>query len=136
MFSINPNDAYAQQSVVEAVWGLGEGLVSGDITPHHYVVSSVDGAIFNQVNTTQLQKYACITIDGISGVSKIPTTETEAQMEPLSTTQLAALVHAGTQLACRQGLPQDFEWCVAEDGQMYLVQMRPVTAFSFPSSCG
>ncbi|MEM5819113.1 MAG: PEP/pyruvate-binding domain-containing protein, partial [Desulfitobacterium hafniense] len=38
-FSVNPMNAKENEMVIESVWGLGEGIVSGKVTPDHYVIN-------------------------------------------------------------------------------------------------
>jgi pyruvate,water dikinase len=84
--------------VVEAVFGLGEQVVSGTVTPDHYVLDRA-GAVKRQ----QLR-------DG--GV--------------LTPGELHRLAELGRGLEERFGRPQDIEWAIA-GGEIYLLQSRPVT---------
>lgn len=42
MFTIEPNTSNKETITIEAVLGLGEMIVSGDVTPDHYIVSKKD----------------------------------------------------------------------------------------------
>jgi pyruvate,water dikinase len=97
-FTADPVQRRRDQMIVEAVFGLCEPIVSGQVTPDHYVISR-DGEL-------KQQRLA----DG--GV-----------LEPDELHELAAL---GRRLEELFGRPQDFEWAIA-DGKLYLLQSRPVT---------
>ena len=84
--------------VVEAIFGLGEQVVSGHVTPDHYVVDR-EGEI----------KRERLVNGGV-----------------LTGEELAALADLGRSLEERFGCPQDVEWAIA-DGELYLLQSRPVT---------
>jgi pyruvate,water dikinase len=99
LFTIDPVQRRRDRMVVEAIFGLGEQVVSGEATPDHYVVDRT-----GSVKREQL-------VNG--GV-----------LEP---GELVALADLGRSLEERFGRPQDIEWAIA-DGDLYLLQSRPVTA--------
>jgi pyruvate,water dikinase len=84
--------------LVEAVFGLGEQVVSGHVTPDHYIVDRAGAIVRERL------------VNG--GV--------------LSEEELVRLVWLGGQLEERFGRPQDIEWAIA-GGELYLLQSRPVT---------
>ena len=98
LFTVDPVQRRRDRMVAEAVPGLGEQVVSGAVTPDHYVLDRA-GAVMRE----QLQ-------DG--GV--------------LTPGELARLAALGRGLEERFGVPQDIEWAIA-DGVIYLLQSRPVT---------
>jgi pyruvate,water dikinase len=98
LFTVDPVQRRRDRMVAEAVFGLGEQVVSGTVTPDHYVLDRA-GAVKRE----QLQ-------DG--GV--------------LTTDELARLAALGIGLEERFGGPQDIEWAIA-GGEIYLLQARPVT---------
>ncbi len=48
MFTVDPIRKRRDRMVVEAVFGLGEGIVSGELTPDHYVLDRDSGAVIEQ----------------------------------------------------------------------------------------
>ena len=48
LFTVDPVNKARGHLVIEAVFGLGEGIVSGMITPDHYVVERASGRIVNR----------------------------------------------------------------------------------------
>ncbi len=98
LFTVDPVQRRRDRMVVEAVYGLGEQVVSGHVTPDHYVVDR-------------------------SGVAKRERLASGGVLEPGELVQLARL---GLILEERFGGPQDIEWAIA-DGELYLLQSRPVT---------
>ncbi len=98
LFTVDPVARRRDRVLIEAVYGLGEQVVSGEITPDHYIADRS-----GEVKTERL-------VHG--GV--------------LTRQELRALVEAGTSLEGRFGMPQDIEWAIA-GGTLYLLQSRPVT---------
>jgi pyruvate, water dikinase len=122
MFTIDPTKGRRDRMVVEAVFGLGEGVVSGQLTPDHYVLAR-DGRLKRTKLTTQ--PYA-IVHDPAGGVreQRLPAEHGEAQT--LAEEQLARLAKVGIDLEQRLGGPQDIEWAIQDD-ELFVLQSRPVT---------
>ncbi len=100
LFTVDPVRRRRDQMIIEATSGLGDRLVSGEITPDHYIIDGTGGV-----------KHQVVSGGGV-----------------LDGPELQALAWLGVQLEQLHGIPQDVEW--AFDGQqLYLLQSRPVTAF-------
>ena len=102
MFTIDPVQKRRDHLVIEAVFGLGEGIVSGTITPHHYVIDRNNGSLVREFIPAQ----------GAPGV--------------LSGSQLNCLRDMGLRLEAFFGTPQDVEWCI-RGNDLLLLQSRPIT---------
>jgi pyruvate,water dikinase len=98
LFTVDPVQRRRDRMIVEAVYGLGEQVVSGEVTPDHYVVDR-------------------------SGVEKRSTLASGGVLEP---GELVALADLGRQLEEHFAGPQDVEWAI-EGGRVFLLQSRPVT---------
>jgi pyruvate,water dikinase len=98
LFTADPVNRRRDRMVIESVFGLGEQLVSGEITPDHYVIDQTGNIKREQVVDQRV-------------------------LEPREIRQLALL---GSELARRFGAPQDIEWAI-EDDKLYLLQSRPIT---------
>lgn len=123
MFTIDPVRRRRDQMMIEAVWGLGEAVVSGHATPDHYVVSR-DGRV--KQARVSVQEVAMRT-DASGGVKEYALTPEEGGARVLDDSELAAMAKVGMQLEAHFGQPLDVEWAF-EGGQLYLLQSRPVTA--------
>jgi pyruvate,water dikinase len=100
LFTADPVNRRRDRMVVEAVFGLGEQVVSGEVTPDHYVTDRS-----GNVKREKLVDLGRRVLD-----------DEEIR-------QLAAL---GRRLQERFGLPQDIEWAI-ENGTIHLLQSRPIT---------
>jgi pyruvate,water dikinase len=121
LFTIDPTRNRRDRMIVEAVFGLGEAVVSGQVTPDHYVLAR-DGRLKKQRLTTQ--PYAVVR-DPAGGVREEPLPDGAAPT--LDEEQLGRLAALGRGLEERLGRPQDIEWAI-EGGELYVLQARPVTA--------
>ncbi len=110
-FTINPLTGARDEFIVEATWGLGDTLVSGEVQPYFYKLSN------------QPPDYPII--EQHAGNIKAPA-ETMAT-GPLSVTALGELAIQLEQVQVLMGEPQDVEWA-QQDDNFYLLQTRPITA--------
>ncbi len=123
MFTVDPVRQRRDQMIVEAVWGLGEALVSGQVTPDHYVVAR-DGRV-KQARVAN-QMVAILPLVG-GGTHEQPLDPERGASRVLDDAELRELAVLGNRLQERFGAPQDVEWAFQE-GRLYLLQSRPVTA--------
>jgi pyruvate, water dikinase len=98
LFTVDPVQRRRDRMVVEAIFGLGEQVVSGHATPDHYLVDRAG-----------VRKRERLVHGGV-----------------LADEELARLAELGRSLEERFGCPQDVEWAIA-DGDVFLLQSRPVT---------
>jgi pyruvate, water dikinase len=122
-FTVDPVLRNHYQMVIEGVWGLGEGIVSGQITPDHY---KLDRETYELVFEFIPDKKIMFCQDAAGGVGKQPVPAEQVAARVLSTDELRHLVDLGNQVEDHFGCPQDIEWAV-EDSVIYLLQSRPIT---------
>ncbi len=111
-----------ENSIVEAVWGLGEGIVSGRITPDKYVVSS-DLKI---VDTKIANKKIAITRDSQGNKKVVKLREEKSKHQVLTDYEVKKLTDFGLKLEEHYDKPQDIEFAI-EGEEIYIVQTRPIT---------
>ncbi|MER7077536.1 pyruvate, water dikinase [Saccharopolyspora kobensis] len=123
LFTANPVTGDRRQLVVDASSGLGEAVVSGLVTPDHYVLSP-GGQV---AEWSPGRREVVLRSAAGGGVTR----QTGAAVERLPGQVLAELARIGTRVAEHFGRPQDIEWaCVA--GRVLLLQARPMTALPPP----
>jgi pyruvate,water dikinase len=126
LFTANPVSGHRGQVVIDAVWGLGEALVSGRANPDHWVVDAASGKVLEA--RTARKEVMSARQDGGTATAPVPP---ELRVRPvLDAAQLAALVALGRRAAAHFGSPQDVEWALAK-GRLSLLQSRPITSL-FP----
>lgn len=98
MFTVDPVNQRKDRVVVEAAFGIGENVVSGEVTPDYY------------------------TLDRKGALKKARVVDEQV----LTESELADLVAMGLHLADLNGGPQDIEWAYDDTG-LFMLQSRPVT---------
>lgn len=123
-FTVDPvlNNRY--NMVIEAVWGLGEGIVSGAVTPDHF---KIDRDTCEVMHESIAKKQIMFCRDGDYGVVKLPVPPEKVSARVLTTAELNELVRMGNKLEQHFGCPQDIEWGIEND-RIYLLQSRPITS--------
>jgi rifampicin phosphotransferase len=125
MFTADPVSGDRETIVVDASSGLGEAVVSGLVTPDHYVL---DGR--GLVRDYRPGRGEVI-VSSVPGGGVIHQAGQPDHTERLPDTVLADLARLGIEVAKHFGRPQDIEWAYAE-GQVWLLQARPMTALPPP----
>ncbi len=116
LFTVSPFDENV--SIVESNWGLGESVVSGDVTPDSFQISRETGQVLKQRIAT---KREMITVSGVNEVSSA-----QQDIPSLTVTQLEQLMQIGMQVESLYGQPMDIEWAVADE-KFVLLQARSIT---------
>ena len=129
MFTANPLSARTDEIVINASWGLGEGIVSGILTPDQYVIA-LDTLDIKQRTVGDKEVQIIRAPTGI-GTIKIDVPHSLREAMSLSEGKAMALAELGRDvMTFYQGFPQDIEWALAGD-QLYLLQSRPITGVEF-----
>ncbi len=123
LFTVDPVLGNPYQMVIEAVWGLGEGIVSGMITPDHY---KVDQETYEVIYEFIPDKRQMIVKDACGGVVTLSVPAERVSAPILTADERRQLVDLGNRVEQHFGCPQDVEWGI-ENGQVYLLQSRPIT---------
>lgn len=117
LFTTNPLTGANDEMVANATWGLGEPLVSGQVTPDEVVIDTTDG---HCKSTTVGSKEQILTTSGLK-----PADTELANTFCLNDQLIAQLIEAGRKIEEHFGAPQDVEW--AWDGRLHVLQSRPLT---------
>jgi phosphohistidine swiveling domain-containing protein len=125
MFTANPVTGARDEVVVDSTPGLGEAVVSGLVTPDHYVLDS-QGEVREHTRGQREVVIRSAAGGGVTHDTKVGTGP--ATLPDPVLTELAAL---GRSVTARFGTPQDIEWTYAV-GRIWLVQARPMTALPPP----
>jgi pyruvate,water dikinase len=124
MFSVHPATGEKDKIVIEAAWGLGEGVVSGTVTPDHYVVDKASNKLLHKEIAV---KEIMFTKDEKTGKTvKVKLSPERAKAQVLTEEELTQLAELGKRVEEHFGSPQDIEWAY-EAGELYLLQSRPIT---------
>lgn len=123
MFTCNPLTGDPSTVAINASWGLGLAVVGGEVTPDEYRLSKVTGEVLQRsVGPKQIEYVA-----GPTGPERADVPAERRDVPCLDERALAALVEVGRRVERHFGAPQDIEWALARDGELHLLQSRPVT---------
>ncbi len=128
IFTIEPITHDLSKIVIEAIYGLGEGLVSGEINPDLFIVSKEGPAILSRRISFQDRRLVRNTSGSGEAANywqQVPAAKQEQQK--LTDEEVIKLAELAIHIEKHYGMPQDIEWA-KEDGAIYVVQSRPVTA--------
>ena len=122
MFTVNPSTG-EEIALIEGSWGLGESVVSGDVTPDNYQVDKKNNDI---VNVTISDKKVMYTNDESGTSVKVDVPEDLRKERVLSDEELIELTEMGKRVQAHYGEPMDTEWAFEKD-MLFLLQARPIT---------
>ena len=126
MFTINPSTNAENEIVIEAIYGLGEFIVGGEVNPNMYIVDKN----MREIKKVEIrrQDYGLFrSAQGENEKRKIPA-EMQAR-QVLNEKQILEYARLGKKIEKHYGKPQDIEWAVEDNRDLYIVQSRAVTTF-------
>jgi rifampicin phosphotransferase len=125
LFTVDPMGQDRGRLRIEASYGLGEALVSGDITPDSLVVDKTTGAV---VAREIAHKASQLRFEGGAVVDQ-PVPEDLRDACSLGEADIGKLTQEARRIEAWAGKPQDIEW--AFDGEdLYIVQSRDITTLA------
>ena len=122
MFTVNPSTG-EEIALIEGSWGLGEAVVSGDVTPDNYVVDKSNDEV---VSVTISDKKLMYVKDEDGTSVRVDVPEDKRNERVLSDEELVELTEMGKRIQAHYGEPMDTEWAF-ERGNLFLLQARPIT---------
>lgn len=136
MFTLNPTNGDRSQIVIDSNYGFGESVVSGEVTPDHFVVDKVSLTIVDRVISRKEMYY---TVDPVEQRSKRLDLPMERQTGQSTIDEdVVELARMGKIIEKHYGRPQDIEWAVDKDmpaaGNVFILQSRPETVWSMKKS--
>ncbi len=132
MFTIHPANGDRSVIVIDSNFGFGESVVSGEVTPDHFVVNKITLDI---IDRTISQKQICYTVDPKTQTARAIEVPFERQkVQSLIDDEITELAWMGKQIEKHYGRPMDIEWAVDKDlpagGNIFILQARPETVWS------
>src|SRR3989338_3028354 len=125
-FSVHPVTEDHNQLIIEAGFGLGEAIVSGQITPDSYVVEKEPRNILD-INIEKQERGLFRSTSGGNEWREIK--EPKASSQVLTKEQILELANTILKIENHYGFPCDIEWAFA-DNNFYIVQSRPITTLT------
>jgi phosphohistidine swiveling domain-containing protein len=127
VFTADPIGGHPEHSVVSAAYGLGEGVVSGQLECDTWVVCGAGQVLREEIRSKDEQ--IVLSPEGGTAVEVVAAARRQQPvLSPEQLRELLALCRVVEQEVC-EAAPQDIEWCMA-GGALYLLQARPIARFA------
>lgn len=127
MFTIDPVTNSKNTIVVEAIYGLGEYIVGGIVTPDHYEVDKQKWEIKNKTIVIQEKQL----VKSKVGNKALTVSKPYQKLQKLPDEKIIELAKMGHKIEKHYFFPQDLEWAY-ENETLYIVQTRPITTINNP----
>jgi len=121
-FTVNPVTNDKKEIIVETVWGLGEYIVQGKVTPDQHIVDKTDWTVktYNKASQDiQLVRAA-------SETKEVNVPKSKQDSSKITDQMAIKIAKIGQKLHNHYAKPQDIEFAI-EKGKLYIVQTRPIT---------
>ncbi|HDD40156.1 MAG TPA: phosphoenolpyruvate synthase, partial [Nitrososphaeria archaeon] len=132
MFTLHPVTGDRSKIVIESVWGLGEAIVSGAVTPDHFEVDKNSMKIVVKNIVKKTVEYVRDPKTGKTIHAEVPPERQEAPS--LTDEEVVELAKIAKRIEQHYGVPQDIEFAVDRDlpfpQNLFIVQSRPETVWS------
>ena len=129
-FTCNPVSGDPSMVAINASWGLGLGVVGGDVTPDEYLVSKVTREVLRRMVAEKTIEYRPAA--GGAGTETVAVEPARALAPTLDDERAQHLADVARAIERSAGCQQDLEWAIARTGtfpdNLYILQARPVTA--------
>lgn len=122
MFTIDPVTSDKDAIIIEAIWGLGELIVQGEVIPDRYKVQKETNAIL----VKQISEQNSMLVRKNDKNLKVTVSKNKIGAQKITNDEIIWLAKLGEKLQKHYYFPQDVEWH-KEKNKIYIVQTRPVT---------
>jgi pyruvate, water dikinase len=128
LFTIDTESGFKNAVVVSSIYGLGENIVQGHVSPDEFIVFKPTMAILKRHLGTKKLK---MVPSGGNRTKNVPVLVRDQERFSITDDQVRTLAHWGMLIEQHYGHPMDIEWALDEDdGQLYIVQARAETVQS------
>jgi pyruvate,water dikinase len=121
-FTIDPVTNNKKVITIEAIYGLGEYIVQGVVSPDHYEVDKNSFEILKKETTFQNVK---MVRKGTKNVEE-KISKSVGSKQKITDEQIQTLAKIVKKIEQHYYFPQDLEWAI-EKGNIFIVQSRPIT---------
>jgi phosphohistidine swiveling domain-containing protein len=128
IFTADPMTGRRESLVIEACFGLGEALVSGQVTPDRFVFDERKRKLHTQTISEKKIEHV---LDDNGTVKEQAITGEKSKARTLNKKQIHQLAKLAEKIEAEAGYPQDIEWAI-KDGHIWLLQSRPITNLPTP----
>jgi pyruvate, water dikinase len=126
-FTVSPRTGDRSVVAINASWGLGQAVVSGEVTPDEYWLSKVGPTL--TAGRIAHKTRECRPAPGGHGVVTIDVEPSRRDIAALEDDQILALTSLAIRVEEHYGCPQDIEWALDPAGRLVILQSRPETTW-------
>ena len=130
-FTLNPTDGDRSQIAIDASYGFGEAVVSGEVTPDNFMVDKVLKTIVKRTISPKHMEYRLTDDNTVVQADVDEERQTQACM---TDDEVIAVAHMARICERHYGSPQDVEWAIDANllapDNIVLLQSRPETVWS------
>ena len=127
-FTLNPLNGDRSQIAIDASWGFGEAVVSGEVTPDNFLVDKVMGTITRRTISAKTLEYRLTDEDAVTAA---PVEAARQSVPCLTDEEIGAVARLARRAEKHYRCPQDVEWALdGLSGDVLLLQSRPETVWS------
>jgi len=121
-FTVNPISNNKNQIIIETIWGLGEYIVQGKVTPDQVVVDKNDWSIVSSNTVHQNIEL----LRGPDETTQIDVPKSRQDKQKINPAMALKIARLAQKLHDHYRKPQDIEFAI-ENNILYFVQTRPIT---------
>lgn len=125
MFTANPVSNNKNEIIIEAIWGLGEYIVQGVITPDQFIIDKSNWTITQKNNVFQDRQL----IKDVNETVEVAVPKYKQNKIKIDDATAIKIAKIGQKLHNHYGKAQDIEFAI-EKGKFYVVQTRPITTLN------
>jgi pyruvate, water dikinase len=135
-FTLDPSNGDRSGICIDAAWGFGEGVVSGDVTPDNFLVDKVMWTINRRTISPKTHAHLLteVKVGEVPAITRVELPEEQAHAPSLTDDEILAIAKLARAAEKHYGFPQDIEWALDDDlppgEDVVLLQARPETVWS------
>ncbi|HOZ80902.1 MAG TPA: phosphoenolpyruvate synthase [Candidatus Woesebacteria bacterium] len=124
-FTANPVTQAKNEIIIETVWGLGEYIVQGKVTPDQAIVDKNTWKIISENHVPQDIQL----VKSIDETKEIKVPKTKINASKIDKAMVIKIAKIAQKLHQHYRKAQDIEFAI-EKGKLYIVQTRPITTLN------
>ena len=130
MFSIDTESGFANTVLINSIYGLGENIVQGKVTPDEYLVFKPTKKIISK-SLSQKKIKMVYSSNPAKPVKDVPVAAADQIKPSVTDDQVLELANWAMIIEDHYKRPMDIEWALdGKEKQLYIVQARPETIHS------
>ncbi|MDD2483141.1 MAG: phosphoenolpyruvate synthase [Candidatus Shapirobacteria bacterium] len=122
-FTANPVTNEKNQVIVETIWGLGEYIVQGVVTPDQHII---DKNTWKIISENHVEQKTQLIRSKTHETNEVIVPKSKQNKKKIDTAMAIKVAKIGQKLHNHYGKPQDIEFAI-DRGKLYIVQTRPIT---------